>query len=253
MGSVNLKGTGSGIILDLDPNVSFEELSRDLTSKFRESSSFLGRASVGLLIRGRVLNDDEEAQVLAIIGDNSRLTITCVLKEDPRTDEIFAGYAREEHTSFADMPDSTDDTPDFNLDDLLEPLPARDNAKIYRGSLRSGQTLTFKESVIIMGDIKPGANVTSDGNIFVLGSLRGCAYAGAQGDEKAYVFALELDPLQVRIANAIAISPDADNGPKLKQRKFRKKPTEKVPEVAYILNGHVVKDVYGPAFMRDNK
>ncbi len=253
MGSVNLKGTGSGIILDLDPDVSFEELSRDLTSKFRESSSFLGRVSVGLLIRGRVLTDAEENQVLAIIGENSKLTITCVLKEDPRTDEIFARYANEEHVSSVEEAVSTGEVSDLNLEDIPElPVP-RDNAKIYRGSLRSGQTLNFKESVIIMGDIKPGANITSDGNIFVLGSLRGCAYAGASGDEKAFVFALDLDPLQVRIANAIAISPDADKGPKLKHRKFRKKPVEKVPEVAYILNGHVVKDVYGPAFMRDNK
>ena len=62
-----------------------------------------------------------------------------------------------------------------------------------------------------------------------------------------------MDPLQIRIANAIAISPDAEKGPKLKTRKFRKKATEKEAEIAYILNGQVVKDVYNVALVRGNR
>ena len=86
-----------------------------------------------------------------------------------------------------------------------------------------------------------------------MGSLRGSAYAGAAGDETAFVMALEFDPLQVRIANTIAISPDSDEGPKIKTRKFIKPQNDKTTEVAYILNGHIVKDVYGAAFLRDNR
>ncbi|WP_026494505.1 septum site-determining protein MinC [Butyrivibrio sp. WCD3002] len=266
MGSVSIKGTGSGIILELDRDISFENLTKDIASKFRESSSFFGRVSVGLLIKGRILSDDEEAQILDIIAQNSKLTITCVICEDPDTNELFNRFSADnaasnityssEDNSFlqTEMTEAYDGIKDTVPESVLQDIvPDRDDARIIYGSMRSGMTLNEKKSLIILGDVKPGATVESDGSIFILGALRGSVYAGAGGDESAYVFALEMDPLQIRIANAIAISPDADKGPKLKTRKFRKKVTEKVPEVAYILNGHVVKDSYGPSFKRDNK
>ena len=262
MGSVNLKGTGSGIILDLNDSVSFEELKMDLMSKFRESSSFLGKVNVGLLLRGREVSEEELDQILQIISDNSKIHVNCVLRQDAKTDEIFARY-QEQIASGAVEPEKQ--TMDQGLDSDFEQLAVENpvveipediydnHAKIIHGNLRSGQEISEKESILIMGDIKPGASVTSDGSIFVLGSLRGSVYAGAGGDESAYVFALEMDPLQIRIANAIAISPDADVGPKLKTRRFRKKNVDKTPEVAYIFNGHVVKDVYSTSFKRVHK
>ena len=62
--------------------------------------------------------------------------------------------------------------------------------------------------------------------------------------------ALNLNPLQVRIADSIAISPESEKSAKLKLG--RKKPTtvENEPEVAYIENGHIVKSVYGSSFLR---
>ncbi|MBE5844830.1 MAG: hypothetical protein E7302_11800 [Butyrivibrio sp.] len=261
MGSVSIKGTGSGIILELDGKCTFEELKTDVAGKFRESSSFLGKASMGLMTRGRIMSDDEVDEIVRIITENSKLTINCVLTEDPVTDQLFLKYqsAAPESEVYADT--TNEITESQNIDALIDDINQsvaeeyvdKKFASIHKGSLRSGQSISEKNSIIIMGDVKPGATVTSDGNIYVLGALRGSAYAGADGDEKALVFALEMDPLQIRIANAIAISPDADKGPKLKQRKFRKKVAEKEAEIAYILNGHVVKDVYGQSFMRGNR
>ncbi|MBO5622830.1 MAG: hypothetical protein J5959_14505, partial [Butyrivibrio sp.] len=91
---------------------------------------------------------------------------------------------------------------------------------------------------------------TSYGSIFILGELRGNAFAGAGGDRNAIVMALELNPLQVRIADAIAISPDAEKGPKLRFKKKKIMTSVHEPEVAYIENGHIIKTVYGTAFLR---
>ena len=126
------------------------------------------------------------------------------------------------------------------------------NALVYNGNLRSGQDVSCKQSVVILGDVKPGANVVSYGSIFILGELRGNAFAGAGGDKDAFVMALALNPLQVRIADAIAISPDAEKGPKLKIRKKKLLANAQAnePEVAYIENGHIVKASYGPSFLR---
>ncbi len=256
MGSVSIKGTGSGIILELDENCSFEEIRTNVSLKFRESSSFLGRANVGLMIRGRVLSDPELSEIIRLIGENSKLTINCVLSEDPATDQLFERFAHTDNTAAFDNSETTDTVATEAAEvtaSVADMIPGADFTKVHRGSLRSGQSITEKNSVIIMGDIKPGASVTSEGSIFILGALRGSAYAGAGGDDKAFVFALEMDPLQIRIANAIAISPDAEKGPKLKTRKFRKKATEKEAEIAYILNGQVVKDVYNVALVRGNR
>ncbi len=262
MGSVNIKGTGSGLILDLAKDVSFEQIRTDAVSKFCESSSFLGKSSVGLMIRGRQLSDEEEQQILQIISENCNINITCVLRDDPETDAIFAKYTCEcskvtQEENFETMADNNaDEVTSEDVGSEASPgyeTPDNLSAKIYKGSLRSGQTLTIDQSVIIMGDVKPGATVTARGSIFVLGALRGTVYAGSDGDENTFVMAMEMDPLQIRIANAIAISPDADKGPRLRNRRFRKKNDDKGPEIAYILNGHVVKDKYGSSFLRVNK
>ena len=90
MALVNLKGTASGIILELDPNVSFDVLIKEIADKFRESKSFLGKASMGLIIRGRTILDEEENDILDAISNNSNIYVSCVLRDDPDTEKIFA-------------------------------------------------------------------------------------------------------------------------------------------------------------------
>ena len=130
--------------------------------------------------------------------------------------------------------------------------PDGDIAVIHRGNLRSGQDISSENSIIVMGDVKPGANVTSYGSIYILGELRGNAFAGAGGDHNAIIMALDLRPIQVRIADAIAISPDAEKGAKIKVKKKKLLGSnEGGPEVAYIENGHIVKTGYGASFLRE--
>ncbi len=252
MGVVNLKGTSSGIILELDPKLPFDVLITEIANKFRESRSFLGKASMGIIVRGRTIIDEEENEILGAINENSDINVTCVLREDPETDKIFASYIKEEVPEVIEpaVTQEVQQETSFDEEKLIED---KNSAVIHAGNLRSGQTITYDKSVIIMGDVKPGASVNSKGSIFVLGALRGSAYAGTDGNENAFVMALEFNPLQVRIANSIAISPDSETGPKIKVRRFRKTATVKNTEVAYILNGHIVKDIYGAAFLRDNR
>ena len=73
----------------------------------------------------------------------------------------------------------------------------------------------------IIGDVNPGAIVTAKKNIYVWGKLLGIAFAGKGGDKNAYITSLYLKPLQLRIADVIAI------GPKDKPRNY-------YPEIALI-------------------
>ena len=58
-----------------------------------------------------------------------------------------------------------------------------------------------------MGDVNPGSEVVADGNVVVLGSLKGLAHAGASGDESCIVLANVLQPVQLRIASVISSMP----------------------------------------------
>ena len=239
--TVTIKGTKSGIILVLDPGPSFDCILKSIAEKFGEAATFLGKNNMGLLIRGRKLSDSETKEVVKVIEEISDLTITCIIDEESDYEKVFTDKQRDNEPAVAPITDMDE----ISLSDI------QDNAIVYRGNLRSGQDISSEKSIIILGDVKPGANVTSYGSIFILGELRGNAFAGAMGDKRSVIMALELDPIQIRIAETIAISPDAEKGNKIKiKRKKLLKDTNNGPEVAYIENGHIVKTNYGSTFLR---
>ena len=77
----------------------------------------------------------------------------------------------------------------------------------HQGTLRSGDYLQSDRSILIYGDVNPGATVSSSGDILIWGRLRGVAHAGADGSTQARIIALQLRPLQLRIADAVARGP----------------------------------------------
>ena len=88
---------------------------------------------------------------------------------------------------------------------VVEPPP---ETLFHSGTLRGGQALHHLGNVVVVGDVNPGAELIASGDIVVFGRLAGVAHAGAQGDEGARVYALDLDATQLRIAAYIA----ADGG-----------------------------------------
>ena len=85
---------------------------------------------------------------------------------------------------------------------------AASDLTIHRGTLRSGDHLQVDGSVLVLGDVNPGARVSAKGDVRVWGRLRGIAHAGQDGDTSARVVALQLRPLQLRIAGAVARGPE---------------------------------------------
>ena len=80
---------------------------------------------------------------------------------------------------------------------------ATSETKFHKGSLRSGQKIEFEGSLVIIGDVNPGAEVIAGENIIVLGELRGLAHAGAKGNRDAIIEAVEIDATQLRIADIV--------------------------------------------------
>jgi len=79
---------------------------------------------------------------------------------------------------------------------------------IHQGTLRSGDHLQVEGSVLLLGDVNPGARLSAAGDVRVWGRLRGVAHAGCQGNRQARIVALQLRPLQLRIAEAVARGPE---------------------------------------------
>ena len=109
--------------------------------------------------------------------------------------------------------------------------------QFYRGTLRSGQTLESETGIVVVGDVNPGAAVMANGSIVVLGAVKGSVYAGLGGDDSAFIVALDMDPIQIRIGNVLAKSPDKPFG----RRKIRKKVKETTtsPQIAYLKDGTI--------------
>ena len=79
---------------------------------------------------------------------------------------------------------------------------------LHRGTLRSGDQLEAAGSLLVLGDVNPGARVQAVGHVLVWGRLRGVAHAGCHGDTEARIVAMQLRPLQLRIANVVARGPE---------------------------------------------
>lgn len=183
--SVVIKGNKYGIIVVLKPDVPYDELKQLIAEKFKESSKFFENAKMAISFEGRRLTNDEQREILDIIEENTDMHIVCIMDNDAEKEEAF-------HKT---------------LDQKLLELN-NNTGQFYKGILRSGASLEFETSVIIIGDVNHGARVVSKGNIIVLGSLKGTAYAGATGNTNSFVVALDMSPTQIRIADTIARAPD---------------------------------------------
>ena len=92
---------------------------------------------------------------------------------------------------------------------------------IHKVKVRSGERISSNGNLCIIGDVNPGAIVSAEKNIYVWGKLLGIAFAGKSGNKSASIASLYLNPLQLRIADVIAIGP-------------KDKPKNCYPEIAVI-------------------
>ena len=80
---------------------------------------------------------------------------------------------------------------------------ATSETKFHKGSLRSGKRMEFEGSIVLIGDVNPGAEIVAGENIIILGELRGLAHAGAKGNRDAIIETVSIRTTQIRIADVI--------------------------------------------------
>ena len=92
---------------------------------------------------------------------------------------------------------------------------------LHEGTVRSGDRISSNGNLCVIGDVNPGAIISAKKNIYVWGKLLGIAFAGNAGNKNAYITSLYLSPLQLRIADVVAIGP-------------KDKPKNNYPEIAVV-------------------
>ena len=209
---VVLKSNRYGINLILDADMPFGQLEEAILEKFRESEKFFKNAKIAISFEGRRLSQEEEFSILDMIAKNTSIQVICVVDQDEMREQM---YKEKIDSYYQDVADNT--------------------GEFYKGTLRSGQVLKCDTSIVIIGDVNPGAKIIAKGNIVILGSLKGNAYAGAAGDESCFVTALDMDPVQTKIGNVIGRS--ADRGP---WEAIRNRHRTMDPQIALVSKGNIM-------------
>jgi septum site-determining protein MinC len=204
--NVLIKGNKYGLTIILDSVVDYEILKEQLADKIVEASKFFDQAKLAITFEGRTINNEEQKELVSIITENSTIDVICIMDQSEKEELTFKK----------------------KLDEKLQEL-SFNTGQFYKGTLRSGQLLEVEHSIIVIGDINPGAKVISGGNIIVLGSLKGTVYAGANGNENAFVVALEMLPMQIKIGDIIARSPDQPSKDIVRQ-----------PQIAFVEESNII-------------
>lgn len=237
---MQIKGTKSGLLLHLYERPLADSVA-ELRSRLSVTPGFYKGSRAVLLLGSLPAEPAELAAVIATLEQFDIVADGAVCDGDAVATLAKSAGLRLVAASVAAAPRSRDDR--------TGPPPARGGSakaghagrngqagavgdepaiRYHKGTLRSGQSISAVGTIVVLGDVNAGAELVATGDIVVWGALRGVAHAGAHGDDSAAVYALALEPMQLRISRCIAIAPPHE-----------KRAKHATPEVARIHEGKI--------------
>lgn len=223
--AIVIKGISQGILITLQPEADWEDALKLIGTTIDRQATFFKGAQVVLDVKDRRLSNPA-LHALSQLLDERDVRLAGILGSEEET--LSSAQALELATNLADIEPPT-------LPQRPEDVVAAFDSEEYgtagvliKRTLRSGRTIRSAGHVVVIGDVNSGAEIVAVGDIIVWGKIRGIVHAGAQGDQSAVVCALDLMPVQLRIASLITVPP---------QEKRRRKVQ---PEMAFISdNGQI--------------
>lgn len=176
---VTIKGVKDGLLFLLDDRCGFAELVDELKHKLEKTHQKILTGPlihVHVKLGKRFLSDADREEIRSIIARRGNLIVQSIQSDVQLVGETKPGR-------FGEM-------------------------QVIKGMVRSGQILHIDGHVMLLGDVNPGGTISATGSIYVMGSLRGLAHAGTEGDATAIIAASHLRPTQLRIAHVISRPPD---------------------------------------------
>jgi septum site-determining protein MinC len=215
--AVQIKGIKDGLLVALGEGA-WADLESALLRQVEERAAFFQGARVALDVGNHILRAAEMGGLRDRLSERG-ITLWAIISSSPVTEKTaqMLGMATRISTP---RPERTIKPMDTNLEG--------EGAIFVQRTLRSGFKVSHHGHVIVIGDVNPGAEIVAGGSVVIWGRLRGAVHAGADGDDKAVVCALNMEPVQLRIAGQGAVFPKRKGKPE--------------PEMARIQNGQVVAE-----------
>lgn len=214
---IRVKGDRQGLRLFLAAGLPWEEILAALEKQLLKGEGFFRGADLMVDVGERALQPAELAQLTALLEGGG--VVLRAIGTDNRENRSTLREAGIRYVPAASAPASPADA--------TQRAAAAAESLFVTRTVRSGQSVRHHGPITVVGDVNPGAEVIAGGDVVVWGRLRGVVHAGAMGDENAIVCALDLSPMQLRIAGLAARAPEGA-------------PPSAGPEVAHIDAEHIV-------------
>ncbi|MDO9546933.1 MAG: septum site-determining protein MinC [Pelolinea sp.] len=195
-----IKGFKEGLLITLDDK-KWTKVQSQLLSQIDEKAQFFNGAKIAIEIGERSLRAAELARLRDELFDRG-VKLFAILSNSQVTN------VNAETLGFETRKSVLKDSPSAFKDAILDGEPGL----FIKKTIRSGTSIKYTGNVFIDGDVNPGGEIISTGSVIIWGKLRGSVHAGVEGSEKEVVCAIELDPINLRIANC-----------SLKENKFLRK------------------------------
>ena len=206
---VTIRSSRYGLDIELDQEADFDALLEILADKFRSSARFFKDAKMALSFSGRHLTRTEEEKILQIISENTQIDILCVVEQNDKNEPMYRSIVEQSLTDIS-----------------------KRDGQFYRGTLGKREILESDSSIVILGDVEPGARVVARGSVVIVGTLYGAVQAGAAGDRDAFVVALSMQPKQLCIGDIEA----------KRQLIYQESLSIKGPKIAVVDGGRIYLD-----------
>src|SRR5258708_12320754 len=227
---ITIKGIREGLLLTIRPDVGdWPEMASRVAQRIGGERAFLKGGRLAVDVGSRPVRHQELDSLRAVLT-NRDITLWAVVSKSETTLTAARNLGLE--TTLITHNDEQLETKPVNPEEAGTP------GVVILRTLRNGRTVRNQGHVVVYGDVNPGAEIIAGGSVFVWGHLRGTVHAGANGDEEAIVCALDLSPMQLRIATYISVSPED------KRRKPR-------PEIASVRQGRIIAEVWEAWTMGD--
>lgn len=232
---IAIKGFKQGLLVIFSgpPDEPWLARLRELEAKLSANPGFFKGGSMAFDVKAMPLSEDDLRRSVALL-ESYEITLWAVLAQDEATrarvralgladrltpPEPAAAPVTHRPRDVARIPAAT---PSPTIEPTARAAPAEEHhpegtdGLLVRRRVRSGQVLCHPGHIVVIGDVNPGAQLIAGGDIIVWGKLQGTAHAGALGDDRAVICALEMSPTFIRIA-------DATRAPRPGERRSRNK------------------------------
>ena len=271
---VQVVARGADVAFVIDENAPFNVITTELKEYLAIRSGLWSKGDITLNVGQRMLARNELAQIKSIIETESGLTVTRfwfapesmdngmlqVEAKPPKSakPDASAGDSQPAHNEIVipePAPEATE-TSASTVESIIESLKGRHNkngarnrniteALFIKSTFRSGESLHHHGDVVVLADVNPGSEIRADGDIVVVGSLKGWVHAGASGDNKAVVVALDLSSSKFQIAKYEGVPPTS--------ARRRLNSLVSGPKIAYVRSRSIHVAPFAGRFARYNK